>query len=315
MDLHIKKRPATLEEVFGHKAVVNSLASLEQNLPHTFLFYGPSGTGKTTLSRILINLIGCSSNAITEIDAATNTGVEDARKLLMSLPYQGFDSGKKLIILDECHMLSKSAWNALLKMLEEPPEHVYFALCTTELNKIPKTVQTRCHMYELKLLPDHEIEALLGRVCEEESLEQTFVYEEEDIFKELVLAAQGSPRQALVLLSACAGLSEKSEILDILQSVSEDDKEVIDFCRLLIKREPTYKEVISFLKGVSSRKLNPETVRIQIVRYITACFLNSRDPGAFLASADILDAFSAPIYNSVTGFQELILQCCNVTKE
>ncbi len=128
--LHLKYRPKDFDEVVGQDAVVKSLQqAVKNNAGHTFLFTGLSGVGKTTLARITAATVGCVSSNLIEIDAATHTGVDDMRDVTFSLKYKPIGVGSvKVIIVDECHMLSKSAWNSLLKVLEEPPAWVYWML-------------------------------------------------------------------------------------------------------------------------------------------------------------------------------------------
>jgi len=129
-DFHIKYRPASLDEVLGQDAVVKSLETLfkKKDMPHAFLFTGGSGCGKTTLAMIVADQVGCEGAQIEEIDAATHTGIDDWREIAKQLQYAGFgNNSRKFVIVDECHQLSKSSWNSLLKIIEEPPAHVFFA--------------------------------------------------------------------------------------------------------------------------------------------------------------------------------------------
>ncbi len=150
--LYTKYRPKKFSEVLGQEHIVGVLRDTIKvgNISHAYLFSGSRGTGKTSVARILANEIGTSDYDLYEIDAASNNSVEGIRQLnesVLSLPY---DSKYKVYILDEVHMLSKSAFNALLKTLEEPPKHVIFILATTEPEKIPGTVVSRCESYAFK---------------------------------------------------------------------------------------------------------------------------------------------------------------------
>jgi DNA polymerase-3 subunit gamma/tau len=120
------------------------------NISHAYIFAGSRGTGKTSVARIFAKEIGTTPNDISEIDAASNTGVDDIRALNESVSTLPFESKYKVYILDEAHMLSKSAWNALLKTIEEPPKHVIFIFATTEANKIPETIISRCQTFSFK---------------------------------------------------------------------------------------------------------------------------------------------------------------------
>jgi len=150
--LYRKYRPETFDQVFGQDHIVKVLkGSLELgNIGHAYLFSGPRGTGKTTMARIFAREIGCSNNDIIEIDAASNRGIDDIRALRESVVSLPFDSERKMYIIDEVHMLTKEAFNALLKTLEEPPSHVVFVLATTELHKILPTVVSRCQGFVFK---------------------------------------------------------------------------------------------------------------------------------------------------------------------
>ena len=145
--------------MLGQNAVVQSLQHFEQSgtWPHTFLFTGPSGCGKTTLARIIARKVGCQRQNLLEVDAATHTGIDAMRELADQLQYRGIGGDVKVAIIDECHALSKQSWQSLLKIVEEPPNHVYFVFCTTETGKVPNTISTRAASYTLGPLPQDAI--------------------------------------------------------------------------------------------------------------------------------------------------------------
>lgn len=150
--LYTKYRPQKFKDVLGQEQVTSVLEEAIKlgNVAHAYVFAGSRGTGKTSVARILARELGTSNDDLYEIDAASNTGVDDIRELNESVNTLPFDSKYKVYILDEVHMLSKSAFNALLKTLEEPPAHVIFVLATTEPEKIPDTVISRCESYTFK---------------------------------------------------------------------------------------------------------------------------------------------------------------------
>lgn len=156
--LYRKYRPHSFKDVIGQDHVVKTLegALALGNIFHAYLFAGSRGTGKTTLARIVAQEIGASGNDIYEIDAASNNGVDEMRVLNEAVSTLPFESPYKVYIFDEVHMFSKAAFNALLKTLEEPPKHVVFILATTEIDKLPETVVSRCQVFQLKK-PTREI--------------------------------------------------------------------------------------------------------------------------------------------------------------
>jgi len=145
-------RPATFAEVVGQEQVTKPLAEAakSKSIGHAYLFAGSRGLGKTSVARIFAGAIGCTEHDLYEMDAASNNSVEDIRALTEGVYTLPFASPYKVYIMDEAHMLSKSAWNAFLKTLEEPPAHAVFILATTELQKVPETVQSRCQVFEFK---------------------------------------------------------------------------------------------------------------------------------------------------------------------
>ncbi len=168
--LYRKYRPETFKDVLGQDHVINVLEkSLETGkIAHAYLFYGSRGTGKTSVARIFARALGTSENDLYEIDAASNNKVEDVHELRENVRTLPFDSKYKVYILDEVHMMSKGAFNALLKTLEEPPAHVIFILATTELEKVPDTIASRCQIFTFKKPTDALLRTLVIDVAKKE---------------------------------------------------------------------------------------------------------------------------------------------------
>lgn len=288
---HVKYRPRSLKEVVGQKEAVKSLASMlkDKTRPHSFLFTGPSGTGKTTLARILAAEFQCEPANIIEVDAASNTGIDAMRAITETLRYTGFgDTPNKMIIIDECHALSKAAWQSLLKSVEEPPAHVYFALCTTDPGKVPDTIKTRCHCYNLKELRNDDLMDLLEDVIGFEALDTS-----DEVVKLVAKACNGSPRQALVMLSMVKDCETKEEAAYLLEAPLEG-KEIIDLCRLLMgsRADIPWSEVTRILGLIP--ETSPESVRIVVTNYFSACLMRAKSDKEVPKFLDLLDAFKTP---------------------
>jgi DNA polymerase-3 subunit gamma/tau len=207
--LYRKYRPQTFKEVLGQDHIVKVLESSIrlEHLTHAYIFSGSRGTGKTSVARIFAKEIGTSPADITEIDAASNTGVDNIRELTEGASTLPFESKYKVYILDEAHMLSKGAWNALLKTLEEPPKHVIFILATTEMEKIPETVISRCQTFSFKRPTQKVLREVINAIAKKEgfSLEPAST----DL---IALLGDGSFRDAQSILQKVVGSSKDKKI-------------------------------------------------------------------------------------------------------
>jgi DNA polymerase III gamma/tau subunit len=273
--LHTKYRPIALDDVVGQKDVIKSLkASFSAKArAHVYLFTGPSGTGKTSLARILASKFEVQPSNLLEIDAATNNGIDVIRDIMAPLQYQGFgDSPNKAVILDEAHMLTKQAWASLLKIVEEPPQHVFFFFCTTEISKVPANILTRCLSYKLKNVGSDDIFDLLDRVCAAEGYET-----DTNTLNEITKACQGSPRLALVMLA-------------ILEAPLESN-EVIDLCRLLVRGDLTWPVLQKTIKNLEDSAA-AESIRIVCVNYLASCLLSSKSEKETIRMLGMLECFS-----------------------
>ena len=217
-----KYRPETFDQVVGQTHVTGTLraALRKDKLSHAYLFSGPRGCGKTTVARLLAKAINCLENRqgdpcgtcetclaiargnyldVLEIDAASNTGVDNIRELRDMAQYSPSEGSSRVFIIDEVHMLSKGAFNALLKILEEPPDRVFFFFATTEPNKIPRTILSRCQRFDFRLLSRDELAGRLSEIAVAEG-----VTLEESGLRLLVSLAEGSVRDGLSLLDQVA---------------------------------------------------------------------------------------------------------------
>ncbi len=202
-------RPQSFKEVQGQDHIVRVLEAAIKNkkIAHAYLFVGTRGTGKTSVARILARELGVSDKDLYEMDAASHTGVDNIRELREGVNVMPFDSPYKLYIIDEAHMLSKGAWNAFLKTLEEPPAHAIFVLATTERDKVPDTIQSRCEVYTFKQPSREVLVQVISDVAKQEG------YTLDTAAAELIaLLAEGSFRDALSTLQKVLTVSKDKRI-------------------------------------------------------------------------------------------------------
>ncbi len=245
--LYRQWRPRRFDEMVGQEHVVTTLrnAVMRDQVAHAYIFAGPRGTGKTTAARLLAKVVNCdavdestgepcndcescrsidggASMSVVEMDAASHRGIDDIRELQERVPYASTSGRFRVYILDEAHMLTPEAFNALLKTLEEPPSHVIFILATTEPHKIPVTVQSRCQRFDFRYLTQDEIVARLWQVIEaDESLSVT-----EPAVWTMARRAAGAVRDALSLLEQCrdysAGSIDEEHVRQVTGAVSRE---------------------------------------------------------------------------------------------
>ena len=240
-------RPSEFEEVRGQAQVTDVLKAAIKNkkIAHAYLFCGSRGTGKTTVARILARELGVTDKDLYEIDAASNTGVDHIRELREGVNVVPFESPYKFYIIDEAHMLSRNAWNAFLKTLEEPPPHVIFVMATTERDKVPDTIQSRCEIYTFKQ-PTREILAdIVTDVAKSEG------YAIERAAAELVaLLAEGSFRDALSILQKVLVVSSDKKI-DVAEVEKVTGAPRAELLRTILKAL-TEKDAAAALKAIGT---------------------------------------------------------------
>lgn len=301
MDIHVAYRPEDFDELIGQKHIVKILKGFEKSndWPHSYLMQGRAGSGKTTTARIIANKLKADKSNILQLDAASNSSVENIRNLTSTLRYKAFgENSTKVIIIEECHALSNAAWQALLLPSEEPPEHVYFIFCTTEINKVPETIKSRCQVFNFKDISNDDLIDLLETISDAEEIKL-----EKKSLSLIAKESNGSAREALTLLSTCRSAENYNEVKEILESPSEAE-EAIELVRMLSTTKPNWKQVIKQIK--KCEKFNPESVRLMILNYVSKMLLNTdnEEKAAYLLS--ILDSFSKP-YNKSEGLSPLLL--------
>lgn len=253
--LYTKYRPRKFEDVLGQDQVVNSLkSSIENNrISHAYIFSGGRGTGKTSIARIFANELGTTQNDLYEIDAASNTGVDNIRDLNESVSTLPFDSKYKIYILDEAHMLSKAAFNALLKTIEEPPKHIIFILATTEIHKIPDTVISRCETHTFKT-PNREIlKRMIVKTAKAENYELNL-----EVAELLAILGDGSFRDThTVLNKVIRSSSDRKLTLEECEKVTGAPANILINQIIENFAEDKLEEVLNLINELNQKNINP----------------------------------------------------------
>ena len=310
MSYHVlarKYRPKSFSEVVGQEHVLQTLSNaLNQNrLHHAYLFTGTRGVGKTTLGRILAKCLNCETGVtatpcgkcnaclsidsgkfidLIEIDAASRTKVEDMRDILQNVQYAPNSGRYKIYLIDEVHMLSGHSFNALLKTLEEPPEHVKFFLATTDKQKLPITILSRCLQFNLKNVPIEKIQAQLKNILTQENIPY-----EDSALLHLAIAAQGSVRDALSLLDQAiahgANTVKNAAVNSMLGTIEQD--QLLKLCEALAQKN-TY-DIFVIVNELSELAADFSNVLDELMTLLHRIAILQTVPNCEIASWENLD--------------------------
>jgi DNA polymerase III gamma/tau subunit len=261
-------RPKKLKDVIGQESAVSSLSKMieKDTIPHAILLTGPSGCGKTTLARILSKKVDCGKMDLIENNCADFKGIDTIREIRSAMVSSPISGKSRVWIIDECHKLTNDAQNAFLKLLEDTPSHVYFILCTTEPNRLIKTIRTRCTEISVKSLSDKEIEKLISSVCKKEKIKLS-----EEVIDKIVDVSEGSARKALVVLHQIRDIKSKEGQLNAISS-SISENQGITIARLLFNTKTKWKEIADVLKTIENN--DAESIRWLILGYAKSVLLN-----------------------------------------
>ena len=269
--LAIKYRPQTFDDMTEQSAIKGILENQikTHSFQHGYLFTGPAGTGKTTSARIFANMINDGKGNPIEVDAASNSGVDNVRQIIDDAKRKPLDAEYKIFIVDECHSLSNGAWQALLKTLEEPPKFTIFIFCTTDPQKIPATILSRVQRYNFQKISNEGIVKRLEDICIHENSQD---YDDPDLrdigdilrrpdaLEYIAKVSSGGMRDAITLLDKCLSLSHDVTLENVLKTIGGED----------------YSTFITFLSALEGR------VKVSAIRIIETVYNAGKDVKQFL---------------------------------
>jgi len=289
--LYRKYRPQKFSEVLGQDHIINVLkeAVKAKKISHAYLFSGPRGTGKTTTARLLSSGVGCREYDLVEMDAASSRGIDEIRNLRESVNISPLKSEYKIYIIDEVHMLTKEAFNALLKTLEEPPGHVIFILATTEPEKLPDTITSRCQHFSFKKLSEDLLRKAVSNISKKEGYEV-----DSEAGSLIALFAGGSFRDALVMLDQILSIDSDKKITgdEARKILSAPSKEYIQgFVTALVEKNS--EQGMEIVQKAIEKGIAPQLFLKFILRNIRALLMiklspqTERDLGKILGKDEV----------------------------
>lgn len=218
--LAVKYRPKTFDDVSEQGAIKTIIENQisGNDIRNAYLFCGGAGTGKTTCARIVADMMNNGEGSPIELDAASNNSVDDVRNIITDSKFKSLDSKYKIYIIDECHMLSNAAWNAMLKLLEEPPKSTIFIFCTTDVHKIPDTIMSRVQRYNFQRISQEGIIKRLQYILEQENYLPSA--EQYEAISYIAKQAQGGMRDAITMLDKCLAYNDRLNLENVVKVLS-----------------------------------------------------------------------------------------------
>lgn len=296
-EIHLEDRPTTFKAMVGQPDACQQLVNMakSEGVPHCLLFTGPSGCGKTTLARIVRKKLRCGDKDFFEVNAAESRGIDMVRNIQTRIGLAPIDGAARVWLVDEAHQLTNDAQGAFLKMLEEPPNHVYFMLATTNPEKLRAAIRTRCTEVRVRALTTDETITLARRSAEERNFELT-----DEVAAKLAEVADGSARKALVLLQQIIGVEKTDRQIAILGQ-ADAKTAAIEIARALMKNAG-WATVAGIVRDVEE---DPESIRWMILSYFSKVALGGGKGAA--RAVGIMEEFQDNYFD--TKKAGLIMSC------
>jgi len=323
--LYRKYRPTNFSEVVGQEHIVKTLknAVKREKIAHAYLFSGPRGIGKTTIARILAKVVNCKNpkdgepcnkceNCLSinenkfldliEIDAATHTQVDKIRDIIEKINFSPSSGKYKVYIIDEVHMLSKGAFNALLKTLEEPPKHAVFILATTEIHKIPATIISRCQRFDFRRLKVAEIKGRLEKIAKQEKVKV-----EKGVLDFIAINSNGGLRDSESLFGQILSLKDDDITLKEIQTILAvaDNSIAVKLTELIVEKK--YSEAINYINKTTDDGYDLEQFNISLIEYCRKLMLIKISP-------EMKESFSSEMTEEQIAELEIISQKTSIAQ-
>lgn len=323
--LAVKYRPTDFSSLTEQSAIKDILENQikTKTFQHGYLFTGPAGTGKTTSARIFANMINEGKGNPIEVDAASNSGVDNVRQIIEDAKRKPLDAEYKIFIVDECHSLSSESWQALLKTLEEPPKFTIFIFCTTNPEKIPATILSRVQRYNFQKISNEGVYNRLHTILEKESDEidnlSCQLNWEQDALEFIVKVSSGGMRDAITLLDKCLSLSPDVTLENVLKTIgSEDYDTFFAFLEELCNREKNCITIIEqvYTSGKDVKQFMKEFSKfiLDVEKYILYGTEDYMDIPATSENLEKLNGFKDNLRSEVFDVMELVVSLNEILK-
>jgi len=299
--LYQRCRPKIFDEIFGNREIVRALRKVVEKKPsqrpHTYLFHGPKGCGKTTLARIMCNELGCERTSLVELNAANTRGIDSVRQIAENAGVAPMFGEARCYLVDESHQLTSAAQEAFLKVIEDCPKHTYFMFCTTEPAKLIGTIKSRCAQYRVMPLRPSEMRKLLTHIVDIEGIDEKKI--DLEIIDKLTKASDGCPRNALMLLEQIQDLDSTEEIeksIEYMAYADTADKDVVELLKLATsKKVDRWPKIAKMFDKV---KADPETIRILLLRWLKKMLLTAKNEHEAVRLCELIMIFEKPTYSA-----------------